>query len=67
VEPFGIAESLILSKGELRKSKNEEVLSHNMDQQVPLEELCRIPEERIQVCTTSSRQKNAIITGKRQT
>jgi hypothetical protein len=62
MEPFDIKDSLILSKGELNKSKNDEAPSHDMGQQVPLEKLGRIPEDRIQAGRTSNRQNKATIT-----
>jgi hypothetical protein len=63
MESFDIDDTSILSEGEIGKSNNEEVPSHDMHQQVPSEELGRIPEDTIQVGRTSSRQNKATITG----
>jgi hypothetical protein len=55
-------DSLISDKSDIGKTKNEEVLSHVMDQEVMVEEVGRILDDRTQVGKTSSRQNKATIT-----
>jgi hypothetical protein len=62
MEPFTIEDSLISSKGEVGNTKSEEVLSYIIDQEVLVEEVGRLPDDKIQVGRTSNRQNKATIT-----
>jgi hypothetical protein len=57
-----IKDSLKLSKGEVGKTKSDEVLSHVKDLEVHAEEVCRITDDRKQIGRTSSRQNKATTT-----
>jgi hypothetical protein len=57
-----IKDSLKLSKGEVGKTKSDEVLSHVKDREVHAEEVCRITDDRKEIGRTSSRQNEATTT-----
>jgi hypothetical protein len=57
-----IKDSLKLCKGEVGKTKSDEVLSHVKDPEVRAEEVCRITDDRKHTGMTSSRQNKATTT-----
>jgi hypothetical protein len=59
---FTIEDSLMSSKGAVGKTKSEEVLSHIMEQEVSVQEVGKISDDRMQVSRTSCRQNKATIT-----